>query len=402
VENYPGMPYKILLWETNGNGNWDIAFSVDSGNGWTPYDLLFFSSEDELSPSFVYDPLGVNYEVNYELLYSKGNSVYFCTQTDSLMCEILFEGSDSVKYSNPVGAYSDYDGNLYAVAVREENRINPQLVYRMRNWITGTWSDINTVFDRAPSIKPKFVNIGWGEVYLSFLALSRGVNKNLLIRPVDFGIPGTVINLIDDETIETAEFSSFYFGLVTREPGDDFYTYAPFSFRFLRNDSTYIRAGVYEYYFNPYIDIPARVIDSKPSIGPLSIVFEGVISYTVWEDSADGKINLFGLKRIDPIGEVENEESSLMDFSLSQNYPNPFNPSTSIEYRVASREYVTLKVYDVLGREVATLVNEEKQPGVYEVEFNPASGNRNLASGIYYYRLKSGSFIESKKMIYLK
>src|SRR5690606_37799958 len=62
---------------------------------------------------------------------------------------------------------------------------------------------------------------------------------------------------------------------------------------------------------------------------------------------------------------------ALSSFSLSQNYPNPFNPKTSIEYRVGSTEYVTLKVYDVLGREVATLVNEVKQPGIYEVEFNP-------------------------------
>jgi photosystem II stability/assembly factor-like uncharacterized protein len=99
---------------------------------------------------------------------------------------------------------------------------------------------------------------------------------------------------------------------------------------------------------------------------------------------------------------VANEEKLPNEFSLSQNYPNPFNPGTSIQYTIGSMQFVTLKVYDVLGREIATLVNEEKQPGVYEVEFNPASGNRNLASGIYYCQLKSGSFIETKKMIYLK
>jgi hypothetical protein len=101
---------------------------------------------------------------------------------------------------------------------------------------------------------------------------------------------------------------------------------------------------------------------------------------------------------------VKNEEELPLEFSLSQNYPNPFNPSTRIEYRVASREYVTLKVYDVLGREVANLVNEEKQPGVYEIEFSAGSfGDAgNLASGVYYYQLKAGSYVETKKMIYLK
>src|SRR5690606_1466374 len=115
----------------------------------------------------------------------------------------------------------------------------------------------------------------------------------------------------------------------------------------------------------------------------------------------------YRLKQIDFNGSFEYSNVIEIDlapssFSLSQNYPNPFNPKTSIEYKVGSTEYVTLKVYDVLGREVATLVNEVKQPGIYEVEFNPASGIGNLSSGVYYYQLQSGNFIETKKMIYLK
>jgi hypothetical protein len=98
---------------------------------------------------------------------------------------------------------------------------------------------------------------------------------------------------------------------------------------------------------------------------------------------------------------VQNYNQFPNQFSLSQNYPNPFNPSTSIEYRVASIEDVTLKVFDLLGREEATLVNEEKQPGVYEVELN-SSGIRDLASGIYFYQLRAGSYIETKKMILLR
>jgi hypothetical protein len=94
----------------------------------------------------------------------------------------------------------------------------------------------------------------------------------------------------------------------------------------------------------------------------------------------------------------EDNYSDEIDFSLSQNYPNPFNPSTSIEYRVGNRRYVTLKVYDVLGREVATLVNEEKQPGVYEVEFDASQ----LSSGIYFYTLEAGEFRDTKKLILLK
>ncbi|NWG28988.1 MAG: T9SS type A sorting domain-containing protein [Ignavibacteriaceae bacterium] len=88
----------------------------------------------------------------------------------------------------------------------------------------------------------------------------------------------------------------------------------------------------------------------------------------------------------------------LKEFSLLQNYPNPFNPKTSIQYVIGSSQFVTLKVYDVLGNEVATLVNEEKPAGSYQVEFSANS----LSSGVYYYKLIAGSFSANKKMIILK
>jgi photosystem II stability/assembly factor-like uncharacterized protein len=100
--------------------------------------------------------------------------------------------------------------------------------------------------------------------------------------------------------------------------------------------------------------------------------------------------------------EDENNFTQPKDFLLSQNYPNPFNPTTRIQYAVSNRQFVRLKVYDVLGKEVATLVNEEKPAGEYEVEFNPASGIRYPASGIYFYQLRSGSFVQTKKMLLLK
>ena len=85
-------------------------------------------------------------------------------------------------------------------------------------------------------------------------------------------------------------------------------------------------------------------------------------------------------------------------FALSQNYPNPFNPTTTIEFRVSSSEFVTLQVFDVLGREVAMLVNEARPEGVYTVRWDASS----QPSGVYYYRLQAGAFVESKKMILMK
>jgi len=91
-------------------------------------------------------------------------------------------------------------------------------------------------------------------------------------------------------------------------------------------------------------------------------------------------------------------------YQLRQNYPNPFNPTTKIKFRIADFGFVNLKVYDILGNEIATLVNEEKQPGIYEVEFNSVGTSRDLSlpSGIYFYQLRAGQFVETKKMLLLK
>ncbi|MFZ1517511.1 MAG: YCF48-related protein [Ignavibacteriaceae bacterium] len=98
------------------------------------------------------------------------------------------------------------------------------------------------------------------------------------------------------------------------------------------------------------------------------------------------------------ISSVENRNNQLTNYSLLQNYPNPFNPSTTISYQLPKTGNVSLKVFDVLGKEIATLVNEEKPSGSYNVEFNVYG----LASGIYYYQIKAGEFIQTKKMILLK
>ncbi len=97
------------------------------------------------------------------------------------------------------------------------------------------------------------------------------------------------------------------------------------------------------------------------------------------------------------VGE-EKPSSTPGAFALYQNYPNPFNPTTSIGFRIAESGLVTLKVYDVLGREVSTLVEEYKSAGEYKIEFNALS----LPSGIYFYRIQAGDFIDTKKLILIK
>jgi len=117
-------------------------------------------------------------------------------------------------------------------------------------------------------------------------------------------------------------------------------------------------------------------------------------------DEATSTRRIFNLRdgRIRIITSVDNQKTIPVAFSLFQNYPNPFNPTTRISFSLPSRTFVSLKVYDVLGREVATVVSEELPAGSYTRQWD-AKGS---ASGVYFYRLQAGSFVETKKMLLLK
>ncbi len=115
-------------------------------------------------------------------------------------------------------------------------------------------------------------------------------------------------------------------------------------------------------------------------------------------------MNYFGVgvysRPVSELTDVDNEVSHPLpaNYNLEQNYPNPFNPVTNIRFQIPETRFVTLKVYNVLGQEVATLVNDLLQRGDHRAEFNA----RNLPSGMYLYRLHAGEFTDAKRLITLK
>ena len=128
-------------------------------------------------------------------------------------------------------------------------------------------------------------------------------------------------------------------------------------------------------------------------------------------DSVDGELEeYYRLRQVDLDGTIRFSDAvhvfGLMDvpherpagFSLFQNFPNPFNPSTTIKYELPNSSEVRLSLYDLLGREVSTLVNERRDAGVHEARFD-GSG---LSSGVYFYRIEAGSFVQTRKLILLR
>ena len=125
--------------------------------------------------------------------------------------------------------------------------------------------------------------------------------------------------------------------------------------------------------------------------------------YYFTDQNIGGSKFTYRLKQIDNDGSYKYSDKIEIDispdkFELYQNYPNPFNPSTTIKYSIPEKSFVSLKVYDILGNEITTLVNKEQPIGYHYVDFYAPA----LSSGIYFYRLKTGSYFKTKKMIILK
>jgi photosystem II stability/assembly factor-like uncharacterized protein len=120
----------------------------------------------------------------------------------------------------------------------------------------------------------------------------------------------------------------------------------------------------------------------------------------------NGKI-FFGTSNGEILGEeipnsINETPAQIAGFKLEQNYPNPFNPSTTLKYSIPVKCHVILKIFDVLGKEILTLVNAEKDKGEYSISFNATSNKKSLSAGIYFYQLHAGDYLDTKKFIILK
>src|SRR3989339_1073087 len=149
------------------------------------------------------------------------------------------------------------------------------------------------------------------------------------------------------------------------------------------------------------------VFGSGNSNSPKSYYFEdstdlqqAIYHYRLKQIDNDGVFKHSDSIEISTITKIENEHPPLPGFSLEQNFPNPFNPTTVISWQLAVGSYVTLKVFDILGNETATLVNEEQSPGLHNYKLGIR--NYDLPSGVYFYQLRAGKFVDIKKFILLK
>lgn len=297
----------------------------------------------------------------------------------------VFAGTSQGMYVSVDGgaSWTDVNSGLTSIDVKALAASGPNLFAGISNGIFLTedfgahWTSVSTGLSN-----PSIVSL---LVYQT--KLYAGTNgAGLWERPLDEMITYVPIQLASFTAVSLgnnrvrlhwrtiSEINNYGFYVQRKEESEQEFTELPNSF--IPGHGTTLEPHVYEF------------VDAlSPS---------GQLYYRLRQVDLDGTSHLTGSVSVNSTTAVN--ENAPLRFALEQNYPNPFNPSTEIRYQIPEVSHVTLKVYDLLGREVATIVDEEKNPGSYEVQFDGSL----LSSGILFYRLSAGGVVHTRKALLLK
>ncbi len=321
---------------------------------------------------------GTNAQTNLPIRFSVNGTI----QTTNTITNLPAGGVDSSSFTWTPTVVGNYTLKIFSGAATDENRANDtitQVVTVQPAGLTNSYTQIckNNVNllipDNSTVSDNMVVNIPNG-----YNVVDVNVKIDTLIHTWDSDLSFTLIRGAGSVNIISAVGGS----------GDNF-------IGTVLNDSatTPIASGTAPFTGNYIPSSPLSAINGQPVNGTWTLQ----ISDNATGDTGLLKAWCLQLTYQSLIGGIQTIEIPNY-FSLAQNYPNPFNPTTSIKYSVPTAVNVSLKVYDLLGKEVATLVNEMKQPGFHTADFNAS----NLASGIYFYRIDAGEFTSVKKMMLVK
>lgn len=352
--------------------------------------------DDSLSDNIEISPVKGSEDIS-SIVYQKGNSIYrFLKNYVKDSSEIILQSSENVKYSSPVGCYSeiywpDWKPRVLRIAAIQSDGMNYKKIIMYEKNLNFFNSTITTI-DSGNVKNPQFSR----KDYSYILTYEKIVDGHSNIYYYDNDERTTYsINLNDTlygdfYNLKTENSQRPIIDIFKKSRFDSF---VPYTFNFYTENKSGISIN------NRLIDtlINTRMINPSSAVELIGNYIREV-NYAVWEDSMDSRVKLFALKLKTSIPDDVITRIFPQEYHLSQNYPNPFNPSTTISYQLPIAGLVTLKIYDLLGREISTLVEEEKLPGYYQTIFDGSK----LASGVYLYRLQSGSFNSTKKFVLMK
>jgi hypothetical protein len=382
----------FIIYQTNKNGNWDIAYNIYTNNQLSQPYYIANSIGDEINPGVAVH--GPNLFTSSRFVsYEFGSSIWLKDMNlPDIYATAIFPGDNLVSYSkasiHPGYLQGSFD---YTIAAKKISNQKASIVIKKMN--NNIWGQEIIVADSGNVDSPEF--------QYNALAYTNDLEgeKNIYIVS-DLASPRSYEKLILNPQYDYFNYKTDMSDIFTRSV--QYFNYFPFSYQVLQNDSLFIRLNLDKYSNYPaYSDtlIYTKTKNSKLCLGLMGYISGNSVFYTFWEDSLNGKTIILGRKTLVSFGDVK-DNLTPYSFFLEQNYPNPFNPSTTIAVNIVYRSKVKLAVYDITGREVCILMNEEKMPGRYLANFD--TRKYKFSSGVYFYKLTAGLNSSVKKMLLLK
>ncbi|MBK7255283.1 MAG: T9SS type A sorting domain-containing protein [Ignavibacteria bacterium] len=376
-----------VVWQDDRNGNTEIYYkrSIDEGGSWEADTRLTNNASSSVSPSVTVSGPAVhvvwfdNRDGNEEIYYKRSLDFGGSWGTDIRMT------NNSAISRNPSVTAS---GSAAHVVWEDNREGNWEIYYKGSidegvNWDPDTRLTNNTANSWYPSVSSSGsdVHIVWSddrdgnlEIYykgsinkgVNWDADTRLTNNSAASRTPSVSVSGQAVHVVWDDRRGGASGEIYY-----KRSTD---------------------AGVS---WIADTQLTVNFASQNPSVS-----VSGTAVYVVWKDYRDGNWEIYSKRNPtgNPIGIINISSEIPKDFSLGQNYPNPFNPATKIKFALRNTSFTNLVIYDGLGREVETIVNEQLNAGSYEADWNAS----NFPSGVYFYKLTTGDFSKTNKMLLIK
>jgi hypothetical protein len=389
-----------LLYQTNINGNWDIVLIPDSNGIFLLPVYLTSSSNDEYNPEYFESTKSFRDSTN--IIFKRANQVVSLTYKQNQIEEyVLFEDNLDIHYSNFIGLEEDnwgiYSG-FYVFAIEESNLNEKRIVKRFKPF-NGNWEQISVVKNNC-DCSDLSLNIteyvGWTLFYQDTLENEKRI---FMIESPFSSIPPDLLEIPNSGNVSSFDmYSLLIVGKELEKNSIDPLFYWPYTFRVQDSSGSYVRINKNDLgYWSEDSLVAVQVSNANLAVGSVGEDYQGMVVYTVWEDSIGGHIQLFGTPTHLAYGSVD-DESVASDFVLYQNYPNPFNPATTIEYKLLQASDVKFNVFNILGEKVFEQNFGYQTAGRYKLNFNGA----NLPSGVYVYSIYTNENRLSRKMMLMK
>lgn len=396
--DFPSMNRIMLVWQSRRNGNLDIYFSIFGPYSWSTPQPVALTSEDDRYPHIVEAPYPPRYFAVWEqrgrILFSEFNGTVW------LAPQYITPPGDTLNHFPQVGiVYTSPPSQPLVIWERKkEGDTTNAVMYANRN---GTaWTTPDTLVYTGDNRRPRFFKY----IYYDPIYWEKRSGNSSLCHAGNVTMIGNKLVIVNSSPVthpDNQHNASVRKGLyITTRPnspnlfGYDIATWESWSGGI---DSI----GVFGQGPAPNCKLsPSGAISNRnPDVSAGTWVGASLLRiWVVWQANIAGSWQLCGSNKLMIINDVVEGNGLEYSFRLDQNYPNPFNPTTSIEFQIPSANYVTLKVFDMLGREVATLVNERKEAGSHSVSLDAG----RLSSGMYFYRLAAGSLVDVKKLLLIK